>query len=452
MKYILDYDLFIFDFDGTILDTETYHCNAWALALSEYKKKSIKIDLLTYQKYFHSLTNTTSRNYIKFSYGIDDYDEIYKIKQNYYKELISNNKILFINGFEDFLNYLIEHNKKIVVVSNTSKEFINIFLDMHPILNNIHRFYTKELFINRKPNPECYLRVSNEYKDLKKIGFEDSLIGLHALYQVNDITPVLIYDNEYYYRDFFKNNYNIISLSNFNKNELNNNLESYNINDSKVFINNILDNNIRELEKNKSNMNHAINQISILLNNINNSNHIYLTGMGKSGYVCKKSASTWQSLSINCSYIDLPNLPHGDFGIFRDGDVLILISNSGNTDELIYILDYIKTKLNKKITTVSIVANKDSSIEKISDFTYVLENINECDLINMAPSTSSLVFMALLDGIAVNMKKTITREEFQKYHPAGSLGKKGTHGSSGAQAHHVEPPVFRIQFRKEILG
>jgi D-arabinose 5-phosphate isomerase GutQ/beta-phosphoglucomutase-like phosphatase (HAD superfamily) len=424
MKYILDYDLFIFDFDGTILDTENYHCDAWALALSEYKKQSIKIDLLTYQKYFHSLTNTTSKNYIKFNYDIDNYDKIYKLKQEYYKQFICTNKINFIKGAENFLNYLIKNNKKMVVVSNTLRIFIDIFLEMHPILKNIHKFYTKELFVNRKPNPECYLRISNEYKDLKKIGFEYSLIGLHALYQVNDITPVLIYDNEYYYRDFLKNNYNIISLSNFDKHTLNNNLESYNINDSKIFINNILDNNIRELEKNKLNMNHAINQISILLNNMNNSNHIYLTGMGKSGYVCKKSASTWQSLSINCSYIDLPNLPHGDFGIFRDGDVLILISNSGNTDELIYILDYIKTKLNKKITTVSIVANKDSSIEKISDFTYVLENINECDLINMAPSTSSLVFMALLDGIAVNMKKTITREEFQKYHPAGSLGKK----------------------------
>ena len=406
---ILNYDLFIFDFDGTLLDTEQHHCNAWSSALSKYKEENVNLDILTFQKYFHSLDNTTSKNYIKIKYDIDNYDKVYKLKQEYYEKFINNNNIEFIKGADDFLNYLIANNKKIIVVSNTSINFITIFLKMHPILNNIHKFYTKELFINRKPNPECYLRVSNEYKDLKKIGFEDSLIGLHALYQVNDITPVLIYDNEYYYKDFLKNNYNIISLSNFDKQELNNNLESYNINNSKIFITNILDNNIRELEKNKLNMNHTINQISILLNNINNSNHIYLTGMGKSGYVCKKSASTWQSLSINCSYIDLPNLPHGDFGIFRDGDILILISNSGNTDELIYILDYIKTKLNKKITTVSIVANKDSS---------------ECDLINMAPSTSSLIFMALLDGIAVNMKKTITREEFQKYHPAGSLGKK----------------------------
>jgi arabinose-5-phosphate isomerase len=157
---------------------------------------------------------------------------------------------------------------------------------------------------------------------------------------------------------------------------------------------------------------------------INNGNNIYLSGMGKSGYVCKKSASTWQSLSLKCSYIDLPNLPHGDFGILRDGDILILISNNGNTDEIIYILNYLKNNLNKKITTISIVANKNSEMEKLSTFTYVLENIKEADLINMTPSTSSLIFMAVLDGIAINLKQNITIEQFKIYHPAGSLGKR----------------------------
>ena len=171
-------------------------------------------------------------------------------------------------------------------------------------------------------------------------------------------------------------------------------------------------------------MKEIIYQVSILLNNVNETNHIYLSGMGKSGYVCKKSASTWQSLAIKCSYLDLPNLPHGDFGVFRDGDILILISNSGNTDEIIYILNYIKNNFPKKITTISIVANKDSEMEKLSNFTYVLESIKEGDLINMTPSTSSLIFMSLLDAIGINMRQDIKKEEFQTYHPSGSLGKR----------------------------
>ena len=157
---------------------------------------------------------------------------------------------------------------------------------------------------------------------------------------------------------------------------------------------------------------------------MNKNANIYLSGMGKSGYVCKKCASTWQSLSIKCSYIDLPNLPHGDFGIFNNNDILILISNNGNTDEIIYILNYIKNNLKTKIITISIIANKNSEMQKLSDFSFILDNIREADLINMTPSTSSLIFMSILDGIAINLKKNILKDEFKIYHPAGSLGKK----------------------------
>ena len=146
--------------------------------------------------------------------------------------------------------------------------------------------------------------------------------------------------------------------------------------------------------------------------------------MGKSGYICKKSASTWQSLSIKASYIDLPNLPHGDFGIFNDNDILILISNGGNTTEVIDILKYIKYNLKTKINIISIVANKNSEMEKYSNITYILDNIIEADYINMTPSTSSIIFMSLLDAISINIRNDITKDEFKMYHPSGSLGKR----------------------------
>ena len=63
-------------------------------------------------------------------------------------------------------------------------------------------------------------------------------------------------------------------------------------------------------------------------------------------------------------------------------------------------------------------------MEALSDFTYVLDNITEADSINMTPSTSSLIFMALLDGIAINIKKNISKDEFKMVHPSGSLGKR----------------------------
>ncbi len=425
MNNLLSYDLFIFDFDGTLFDTEKYHNKAWNNALSKEKNKNIVIELNDYYKYFHSLIPNNSKNYLKILYEIDNYDNIYKKKQYEYEKIIRNESIEFISGAEVFLNFILNNNKKFIIVTNTSSKFINIFKNKYPILDKASKIYTKEDFINRKPNPECYLRICNEYSNEKKIGFEDSLIGIHALYQVFDITPIFVYNINYYYNSEIINKYNnSILTKNYDLNKLEHNLSLFNKSNNKLFIENILNNNINELKNNFSNMVHIISQISALIKNIDNNNRIYLSGMGKSGYVCKKCASTWQSLSIKCSYIDLPNLPHGDFGIFQDNDILILISNSGNTEEIIYILKYLKNNLNKKINTISIVANKNSMMEELSDFTYILDNIVEGDIINMTPSTSSLIFMALLDGIAINIKKNITKEEFKMVHPSGSLGKR----------------------------
>jgi HAD superfamily hydrolase (TIGR01509 family) len=448
-SFILNYDLFIFDFDGTILDTEPYHCLAWNKALSEHKNEHIELSFSNYQYIFHNIEKDFSKKYLTNNYKIFDYDSIYKLKQSYYENYIlnindywnndynndnnnNNEQIKFINNCDKFIEYLLNNNKKLVMVTNTSKKFINIFKNKNKynILNKFDKIYTKEDFTNRKPNPECYLKIAKfeEYKDLKKIAFEDSLTGITALcsISVDLITPVLLYDKSYYFNDyidsadFYKN---IIKINDYNISELSNILKE------DKFITNILNNNINEFKKNFYKMKYAINNISAHLNKVIFSNnnesenyHIYLSGMGKSGYVCKKSASTWQSLSLRCSYLDLPNLPHGDFGIFRNGDILILISNGGNTSENVYILNYIKNHLTKKVITISIIAKNDSEMERLSDYSYILENINEADSINMTPSTSSLIFMSILDGIAINLRKDITKQEFQHYHPGGSLG------------------------------
>ena len=428
MNNILSFDLFIFDFDGTLMDTEKYHCKAWNLILADYKS-TFHMNMLYYFKYFHSLDRKLSKDFLKITYNITDYDKAYAANQVKYKEIIENQDIEFISGAENFLEYLIANNKKFVIVSNTSNKFIEIYKNKYTILNKASKIYTKEDFLNKKPNPECYLKIINDFKNLKIIGFEDSLLGMEALTQVNRIKPIFILDPKYYYKDLIIEKYeNIIPIETYDIDLLNKKLfDNQNSVDylyTQSFINNILNNNVDQLKKNLLIMKEIIYQVSILLNNVNETNHIYLTGMGKSGYVCKKSVSTWQSLAIKCSYLDLANLPHGDLGVFRDGDILILISNSGNTDEIVYVLNYIKNYFTKKITTISIVANKDSEMEKLSNFTYILEPIKEGDLINMTPSTSSLVFMSLLDAIGINMKQDIKKEEFQTYHPSGSLGKR----------------------------
>ena len=435
---ILYYDLFIFDLDGTIIDSEELHYKAWINAISLHfnNEKEIKISFLEHHKYCHSLKKNSYKDFLFYKFGIEDYDGLYKIKQNIYNELIQDN-IKLVNRVETFFNFLKVHRKKIIIVTNTSLKSINILAQKFDIINYAEKIYTKELFFNKKPNPECYLKIVLDYPNLKKIGFEDSLIGIHALYQVSDIQPVLIYNKDYYYTNEILVEYaNVIKFIDYDidylekslhnsKNKNKNKNFSYK-DDDEYFIESILTNNILEMTRNYSSMKEIIKNISILIKNLDKSSHIFLSGMGKSGYVCKKSVSTWQSLSIPCSYIDLPNLPHGDFGQFRDGDLLILISNSGNTEEIIYILKYLRKLCDsgiKKIMTLSIVANNDSQMEKYSDFTFKMNNIKEGDLINMTPSTSNILFMALLDGIAINLKKNITKDEFQLCHPGGNLGK-----------------------------
>jgi len=425
---ILDYDLYIFDFDGTLINTEPYHLKAWNLALIDFlKTDSVEIlTMKTYQKYFHSLHPNSTQNFLNIKYNLDykEYDNIYKLKQKHYENIIKLEDISFVKGAYDFLIKILELEKKFIIVTNTSLKFINIFCNKYPILKHALNIYTKDIFIHRKPNPECYMKIKYLYPNEKKIGFEDSLTGMSALYKVHDITPVLIYDKDYYHNNYMISNFENITILHDYIGEKIRSINNIYINNKLEFIDSILNNNITELKNNYNDMKTTIKDIVIILENISTNNNIYLSGMGKSGYVCKKSASTWQSLSIPCAYVDLPNLPHGDFGLFRDGDILILISNSGNTEEIIYILNYIKNNLGKKITTISIVANKDSKMEELSTYSFVLKNIKESDKINMTPSTSSLIFMTLLDSIGIALKSEIKKEQFKLVHPSGALGTK----------------------------
>ena len=436
-----DYDLFVFDFDGTIMDTEKFHYKAWINILQKFVSKNIYFDYSTYIKNFHTIDTSNKKKYLLMKYDIENYDtqsyhtlsydSLYELKQKEYNKLINENEVLLVNNFEKIIEFIHNNNKKFVIVTNTSIKNINFFSEKYPIITkNVDRIYTKENFINKKPHPECYLKVINDYPNHKIIGFEDSLYGFHCLYQVDKIKPVYIFHDDYYYNEYIIKTYdNIIVCTDYNLYNINVQLnlqkDVNNYTKTNNFIENIIDNNINQFILNKTNIQNIIYQISIIIKSLKKENHIYLSGMGKSGYICKKSASTWQSLSLKCSYIDLPNLPHGDFGIFRDQDVIILISNSGNTDEIIYILKYLKENSeNFKITTISIVANKDSKMEEYSDYTFVLNNIKEADVINMTPSTSSLIFMSILDGIAINIRNDISKDEFKLYHPAGALGKR----------------------------
>ncbi len=428
MNWIDHYDLFIFDFDGTIIDNEPIHYQCYYKTIEEhledkYKDRLSDFTYEKYQLYAHSLDLKEFEYYLKYFFNLSNYHDLYIIKQHKYIEYIENNQLNYCPGIEEFLQLLINKNKEFVIVTNSSKKSIDKYL-LNPtftLLNYTKEFITKENLLHKKPHPECYLKVCQKYPQLKKIGFEDSLRGYHSLYQLsNYLTPVFI-NSSFYFERFILNNYQNPNYGTSILNiEFDNNLELNNFNK----INNMITHSIDQIETNRERIKDIVDQISLIIKNKNKNNNIYLTGMGKSGYICKKSASTWQSLSLPGIYLDLPNLPHGDFGILKDNDIIIFISNSGNTSELIYIVNYLKNHFHKKIMLISITANENNKIQEYCDFSFYINPIIEADHLNMTPSTSSFLFMMILDFIGLNIRDDITKNEFKMNHPAGSLGLK----------------------------
>lgn len=429
---LYDFDLYIFDFDGTIMNTEPLHYSSYCDVLYEMLEERnlptcLDFTYHQYEKVAHSVDLQELKYYLKYHLKLDDYEEFYQRKQKRYSEKIREKGVLFFcSGMSEFLTRLIDLKKDFVIVTNSSMHHLEYFLDHLPILQKASKIYTKEVIHHKKPNPEGYLRVLHDFPQEKypyKIGFEDSMRGFHSLLQVKSIIPVFINSYQYaYFKEIDpKICYKMNSIHDAEDIQFAVPLK-YHAHEAQIFS--MIDHYVIEIQKNRNGIKRTIEDISVMIKNRHPCSHIYLTGMGKSGYVCKKSASTWQSLSLPCTYLDLPNLPHGDFGILKENDIIIFISNSGNTEEIIWILKYLKKHFHKKIFTISLVAQKNSEMEKLSDFTFVLDPITEADEIKMTPSISSSLFMMTLDMIAIFSRMDVTKDEFQMNHPAGSLGKK----------------------------
>ena len=212
------FDLFIFDLDDTLINTEKYHYKAWIKVLKEELDNNFEIDFNNYCLKFHSINKDSIYNYLKNELKINDYQSCINKKNNYYLDIINKDKenIKMIEGSYNFINKIINNNKEFVIVSNTSKINIEFYLELFPILKKSSKFYYKELYKNKKPDPECYYNVVTDFPNRKYIGFEDSVIGVHALTQVSNITPIFINTDKYYYYNYILQNYNIINIKNYN--------------------------------------------------------------------------------------------------------------------------------------------------------------------------------------------------------------------------------------------
>ena len=148
---------------------------------------------------------------------------------------------------------------------------------------------------------------------------------------------------------------------------------------------------------------------------------LIVTGLGKSGHVAAKLAATFSSTGTPAYFVHPAEASHGDLGMVQSSDVILALSWSGETRELSDVLGYSKRH---SVPLIAMTRAADSTLAKAATVTLCLPNVREACPHNLAPTTSTLVQMAMGDALAIALldRRGFTEESFHGFHPGGSLG------------------------------
>src|SRR6188474_315 len=152
---------------------------------------------------------------------------------------------------------------------------------------------------------------------------------------------------------------------------------------------------------------------------------VVILGVGKSGIIGQKIAATMTSAGTAALYLHPSDALHGGLGIVQQVDVVVVLSNSGETEEIVAMLPYLK---NRGVPIVAIVGNVSSTLARRADAVLDASVDKEACPLNLAPTTSTTVALAIGDALAMTLMqaKNLTAEAFAANHPAGRLGKRLT--------------------------
>lgn len=181
-------DLFIvLDMDGTIIDTNTAHYNAYYRIFEKYNKTFLNKD-----EWDNIIMNDNIDNYLKNIFDEDFFKSVKREKRQFLKD----ETISFTKNSEIFLSYLIQNNFNFCIVTNAFEETVNIFKEKIPLLNEIKQWIFRNDYHLPKPNNECYNMAKQKYFKNERyiLGIEDSMIGYNALKPMSDI--IYIYNND----------------------------------------------------------------------------------------------------------------------------------------------------------------------------------------------------------------------------------------------------------------
>lgn len=185
------------------------------------------------------------------------------------------------------------------------------------------------------------------------------------------------------------------------------------------------------LDNERSYLNHFFENLNyeevnkVLLTLCNCKGMIILTGVGKSGLVAEKIAVTMTSTGTRALFLSPINALHGDIGIINKGDVFVILSKSGESEEILSLIPYVR---NKGATIIAIVSVPSCRLAKAVDLPLILPSEKELCPFDMAPTTSTIIQMIVGDVLAIALMKikNVSIEDYVLSHPGGKIGKRVT--------------------------
>ena len=202
MKDLLkNFDLFCFDFDGLLVDSEGLHKRAYELSLEEYGF----VEQVPFYEYcfaaHHPSGNRLKNLYRSVFSKLDDtlWAEVAKKKQGHYSDLLSQGPLSLLPHAQSFIETLLDNGKSLCVVTNTKTQNTFPFRKAFPILEQIPICITKDDVVRGKPSPDGYLKALAHHPHIPKshaIAFDDALKGITAIISAQ-ITPVLVCSHEH---------------------------------------------------------------------------------------------------------------------------------------------------------------------------------------------------------------------------------------------------------------
>jgi arabinose-5-phosphate isomerase len=150
-------------------------------------------------------------------------------------------------------------------------------------------------------------------------------------------------------------------------------------------------------------------------------NKLIFTGVGKNAHIAQKLTGTFNSTGVPSSFLDATQALHGDLGLCLEGDLALLLSNSGQTEEILRLLPVLKRL---GVTVVAFTGNAGSDLAQNSDHRLLYRVRREACPLELAPTASTTAALALGDALAMVLLESrgLTRDDFAKFHPAGNLG------------------------------